>query len=54
MVRENDKNVLLQFRELFQQYITDIYAKIEGQRLAFIRFNQGKLKLIATTLLKMR
>ena len=44
MMRENEKNVLLQFRELFHQYITDMYAKIEGQRLAYIRFNQGKLR----------
>ena len=44
IVRENDKNVLLQFRELLHQYITDMYSKIEEHRLVFIRFNQGKLR----------
>ena len=44
MVRENDYNVILHFRELYHQYATDIYAKIEGERLAFIRFNQEQLR----------
>ena len=31
-------------KKLFQQYAVDAYVKIEGQRLAFIRNNQNKLK----------
>nr|XP_047141267.1 uncharacterized protein LOC101235929 [Hydra vulgaris] len=31
-------------RKLFQQYAVDAYVKIEGQRLAFIRNNQSKLR----------
>ena len=31
-------------KKLFQQYSVDAYVKIEGQRLAFIRNNQNKLK----------
>ena len=31
-------------KKLFQQYAVDAYAKIEGQRLAFIRNNQNKLR----------
>ena len=41
MVRENDYNVILYFRELYHQYATDMYAKIEGERL---RFNQEQLR----------
>ena len=44
MVRENDYNVILHFRELYHQYATDMYAKVEGERLAFIRFNQEQLR----------
>ena len=44
MVRENNFNHLLKFRELFHQYITDMYAKIEGERLAYIKFDQSKLR----------
>ena len=31
-------------KKLFQQYAVDAYIKIEGQRLAFIRNNQNKLR----------
>ena len=31
-------------KKLFQQYAVDVYVKIEGQRLAFIRNNQNKLR----------
>ena len=44
MVRENDYNVILHFRELYHQYATYMYAKVEGERLAFIRFNQEQLR----------
>ena len=31
-------------RDLFQQFIVDIYSKVESERLSFIRYNQGKLR----------
>ena len=31
-------------KKLFQQYAVDAYVKIEGQRLAFFRNNQNKLR----------
>ena len=31
-------------KKLFQQYAVGVYVKIEGQRLAFIRNNQNKLR----------
>ena len=31
-------------KKLFQQYAVDVYVKIEGQRLAFIRNDQNKLR----------
>ncbi|XP_065640566.1 uncharacterized protein LOC136073125 isoform X1 [Hydra vulgaris] len=31
-------------KKLFQQYVVDAYVKVEGQRLAFIRNNQNKLR----------
>lgn len=40
MVRKG--NHILQFKQLFHQYLTDMYAKIETERLQFIRFNQKK------------
>ena len=44
MVRDNDINLLLHYRELFHQFATDMYAEIEGERLSYIRFNQSKLR----------
>ena len=38
-------NPLLHFRELYLQYVTDMYAKIESERLRFIRLNQPKLRV---------
>lgn len=43
MVREG--NNLLHFRQLFHQYLVDMYAKIETERLKYIRFNQTKLRV---------
>lgn len=43
MVREN--NYLLQFGQLLNVYIVDMYAKIESERLLYIRFNQEKLRV---------
>ncbi|XP_016854588.2 uncharacterized protein LOC107983828 [Anolis carolinensis] len=44
MIREHNTNHILQCRQLFHQYIVDMYAKIESERLQYIRFNQSKLR----------
>ncbi|XP_055910566.1 uncharacterized protein LOC129944932 [Eupeodes corollae] len=44
MVRLNEINHILNCRRLCNQFIVDVYAKIESERLNFIRFNQKKLK----------
>ena len=37
-------NYLLQARKLLQQYIVDVYAKVEAERLSFLRREQGRLR----------
>jgi PIF1-like helicase/Helitron helicase-like domain at N-terminus len=44
MIRENADNHILKCRQLFHQYIVDMYAKIESERLLYIRLNQTKLR----------
>ncbi|GFV46634.1 ATP-dependent DNA helicase [Trichonephila clavipes] len=44
MIRENADNHILKCRQLFHQYIVDMYAKIESERLLYIRLNQVKLR----------
>lgn len=44
MIRNNEDNHILRFRRLFHQYVVDMYAKTETERLNFIRFNQAKLR----------
>lgn len=44
MVREYDSNYILKCRRLFHQYAVDMYAKIESERLNFIRFHQRNLR----------
>lgn len=44
MIRRNQDNYILRYRQLFHQYIVDMYVKIESERLRFIRFNQVKLR----------
>ncbi|XP_055938124.1 uncharacterized protein LOC129968294 [Argiope bruennichi] len=44
MVRLNQNNYILRYRQLFHQYIVDMYAKVESERLWFIRYNQAKLR----------
>ena len=44
MQRVNEFNTLLRCPRLFQQYIVDMYAKVENERLRFIRLNQTKLR----------
>nr|XP_029709441.1 uncharacterized protein LOC115255455 [Aedes albopictus] len=44
MIRQNTDNHLLKCRALLHQYIVDMYAKIESERLLYIRLNQSKLR----------
>ncbi|GBM94145.1 hypothetical protein AVEN_149549-1 [Araneus ventricosus] len=44
MVRSTE-NRLLNYRQLLHQYLVDKYAKIEAERLLFIRLNQKKLRV---------
>lgn len=44
MIRQNTENYLLRYRRLFQQYLVDMYVKVETERLLYIRLNQSKLR----------
>ncbi|UYV74100.1 hypothetical protein LAZ67_11002115 [Cordylochernes scorpioides] len=44
MIRAQESNHILKCRQLFQQFIVDMYAKVESERLNYIRFNQSKLR----------
>ncbi|XP_063993418.1 uncharacterized protein LOC135171058 [Diachasmimorpha longicaudata] len=44
MVRLNQDNYILRFRQLFHQYIVDMFAEVGSERLRFIRYNQAKLR----------
>lgn len=44
MTRRNNFNPLLRYGMLTNQYLVDQYAKIESERLAYIRNNQNKLR----------
>ena len=44
MVRLSENNVILHFRQLFHQYLVDMYAKIEAERLRYITLNQQRLR----------
>lgn len=43
IVRENKDNHVLKFRRLFQQYVVDMYVKVEIEQLTYIRLNQAEL-----------
>ncbi|GBM59737.1 hypothetical protein AVEN_40657-1 [Araneus ventricosus] len=45
MIRTESSNHILLYRELFHQYILDMYAKIESERLFYIKLNQQKLRV---------
>lgn len=45
MIRENEYNHLHNYKQLFNQYLVDIYAKIETERRIFIQTNQKKLRV---------
>ena len=44
MVRECDA-FILHYRQLFHQFVVDMWAKIEAERLQFIRHNQKQLRV---------
>ncbi|XP_026476448.1 uncharacterized protein LOC113382110 [Ctenocephalides felis] len=44
MIRANEENNILKCRQLFHQFVVDMYVKIESERLRFIKFNQAKLR----------
>ncbi|GFY19501.1 helitron_like_N domain-containing protein [Trichonephila clavipes] len=44
MIRQNAENHILKCRQLFHQYIVDMYTKIETERLLYIRLNQTELQ----------
>lgn len=44
MVREDNFNHILRFKEVTSQFLVDMFAKVESERLLFIRLNQKKLR----------
>ncbi|GFT11214.1 helitron_like_N domain-containing protein [Trichonephila clavipes] len=44
MIRANEDNNIIRCRQLFHQFIVDMYAKIESERLRYIKFNETKLR----------
>ena len=40
MIRQDEDNYILKCRQFFHQYVVDMYAKSESERLLFIRLNQ--------------
>ena len=44
MIRANEDNNILRCRQLFHQYIVDMYIKIESERLRYIKFHEAKLR----------
>ncbi|GBM15265.1 hypothetical protein AVEN_144050-1 [Araneus ventricosus] len=45
MIRTESPNHILLYRQLFHQYIVDMRAKIESERLLYIKLNQQKLRV---------
>jgi len=45
VIRENPENHLLQYDQLFNQFIVDAFVKIETEQLRYIRCNQSKLRV---------
>eukprot|EP00919_Chromeraceae_sp_WS-2016_P049114 GHVR01116184.1.p1 GENE.GHVR01116184.1~~GHVR01116184.1.p1 ORF type:complete len:120 (+),score=10.30 GHVR01116184.1:1062-1421(+) len=45
MLRNNEYNFILHGRHLGQQFIVDMYAKIESESLNFLKYNQPQLKV---------
>ncbi|XP_029635065.1 uncharacterized protein LOC115210602 [Octopus sinensis] len=44
MVRENDFNLLLRCHSLTNQFLVDMYCKVESERLKYIRSHQDQLR----------
>lgn len=44
MYRKNDFNHILRCQRLTQQFIVDMYVKVENERLRYIRLNQTKIR----------
>jgi hypothetical protein len=44
MIRRDQDNVILRYRELCQQFMVDMYVKVESEQLRYLRFNQKKLR----------
>ena len=44
MTRIDEGQWIQRYGRIFQQYITDMYAKVENQRLLYIRNNQKKIR----------
>jgi len=44
MIRLHQDNYILRYRQLYNQSVVNMYAKIESERLRFIRFNQAILR----------
>ncbi|GBM47192.1 hypothetical protein AVEN_271256-1 [Araneus ventricosus] len=45
MIRSGSSNHILLYRQLFHQYIVDMYAKIESEHILYIKLNQQKLRV---------
>jgi hypothetical protein len=45
MMRAGAVNHILRCRQLFHQFVVDMYAKIESERLSFLRHNQKTLRV---------
>ncbi|XP_075444603.1 uncharacterized protein LOC142488115 [Ascaphus truei] len=45
MIRHGTENHILHCRQLFHQFIVDMYAKIESERLLYIRLHQKELRV---------
>ena len=45
MIRRDNPNHLLQCRDLFHQFLVDMYAKVETERLIYLRTHQRQLRV---------
>jgi hypothetical protein len=45
IIRRDQNNVILRCRELCQQFMVDMYVKIESERLRYLQINQKKLRV---------
>ena len=43
-IRSTDKSILLHSGRLFQQYVIDMYVKLESQRLDYLKNNQNTIR----------